>query len=142
MSQLVKFNTFPAFRTMLDNLWGNEMMGDDFIRGSKMPAVNIKENEKAYEVEMAAPGMKKENFNIAVENGILTISANVQDEKEEKEKDYTRREFSYNSFSRSFTLPQNIDENSIKAKYDNGVLYLTINKLQEEKAHKKTIPLS
>ena len=142
MSQLVKFNTFPALRSMLDNLWGNDLSDDDFLKRNKMPAVNVKENEKNYEIEVAAPGMKKEDFNIAVDNGILTISAESKDEKEQKEDNYTRREFSYSSFSRSFSLPQNVDEDNIKAKYENGVLYLTISKIEEEKPHKKTIPLS
>jgi HSP20 family protein len=142
MSQLVKFNTFPALRSMLDNLWGNDLSDDDFLKRNKMPAVNVKENEKNYEIEVAAPGMKKEDFNIAVDNGILTISAESKDEKEQKEDNYTRREFSYSSFSRSFSLPQNVDEDNIKAKYENGVLYLTVSKIEEAKPHKKTIPLS
>ena len=142
MSQLVKFNTFPALRSMLDNLWGNDLSDEDFLKRNKMPAVNVKENEKNYEIEVAAPGMKKEDFNIAVDNGILTISAESKEEKEQKEDNYTRREFSYSSFSRSFSLPQNVDEDNIKAKYENGVLYLTISKIEETKPHKKTIPLS
>lgn len=142
MSQLVKFNTFPALRTMLDNFWSNDVMDDDFLRRTRMPSVNVKESDKDYQIEVAAPGMKKDNFNVAVENGILTISADVKDEKEEKKDNYTRREFSYSSFTRSFTLPPDVDENNIKAHYEDGVLFLTIVKAREQKPQRKTIPLS
>jgi HSP20 family protein len=142
MSQLIKFNTFPALRSMLDNFWGNEMPEDDFFKRNKIPAVNVKDNEKNYEIEVAAPGMVKDDFKIDIDNGVLTISAEKKDEMEKKEDNYTRREFSYSSFSRSFSLPQNVDEDSIVAKYENGVLKLTINKLKEEKSHKRTIALS
>src|SRR2546423_11054850 len=141
MSQLVKFNTAPTFRSMLDNFWGNAMFDDDVLKQNRMPAVNVKENEKDYEIELAAPGMKKEDFRIDVENGILTISAEKKEEKEQKEDKYTRREFSYSSFNRSFSLPQNVDENNIKARYENGVLYLTVSKQEEEKPKKKSISL-
>lgn len=142
MGQLAKFNTFPALRTMLDNFWNNEMMDDDFLRRNRMPSVNVKETDKDYQIEVAAPGMKKEHFNVAVENGILTISADVKEEKEDKKENYTRREFSYSSFSRAFTLPPDVDENNIKAHYEDGVLSLTIVKTKEQKPQRKTITLS
>jgi HSP20 family protein len=142
MSQIAKFNAFPALRSMLDNFWGNDLMEDDFFKRNKIPPVNVKETEKYYEIEVAVPGMKKDDFNIDVDNGILTISAEKKDEKEKVQDNYTRREFSYSAFNRSFSLPQNADEDNIIAKYEDGVLKLSLNKLKEEKSQKKTISLS
>jgi len=99
-----------------------------WMKGQSVPAVNIKENEKNYEVEVAAPGYQKGDFEIALEQGLLTISAEKKQEMEKKEDNYTRREFGYTSFSRSFNLPTNTSEEDVKASYENGVLRLTISK--------------
>ena len=101
-----------------------------------VPAVNIRETDNSYEVEMAAPGMKKEDFKVELDNNILTISSEKTDEREEggeKEK-YSRREFSYQSFQRSFSLPKEVvDEDKIEAHYREGVLHLTIPKREQAK---------
>jgi len=104
---------------------------------STMPAVNIKETDNAYEVEMAAPGMKKDDFKIELENNMLTISSEKSEERREDGKDkFSRREFSYESFQRSFNLPKEVvDEDKIEAHYRDGVLQLTIPK--KEKAKQK-----
>jgi HSP20 family protein len=103
-----------------------------------LPAVNIKETDNSYEVEMAAPGMKKEDFKIELDNNTLTISSEKSEESHEgdgKER-YSRREFSYQAFQRSFTLPKEVvDEDKIEAHYKEGVLQLTIPK--KEKAKQK-----
>lgn len=108
-----------------------------------VPAVNVRETEKAFFVEVAAPGVKKEDFKIAVEDDLLTISTESKSETEEKDKEgrYTKREFSYQSFSRSFSLdPDAVDTESIDAKYEDGVLHLEIpKKTKEEPKPKKTI---
>lgn len=98
-----------------------------------MPAVNIRETEKTYEVELAAPGYQKKDFNIEIDNGVLTVSAEKQEEKEDKDKDgsYTRREFGYRSFARSFNLPANTNEEDIRARYEDGILRLDIAKRGE-----------
>ena len=102
-----------------------------WLGGRSLPAVNIKENDKNYEVEVAVPGFDKKDFTITVENGLLTVSAEKREEKEKKDDNYTRREFGYTSFSRSFTLPQNIREEDVNAKYADGILRLTIPKKEE-----------
>ena len=104
---------------------------------STMPAVNIRETDNAYEVQMAAPGMRKQDFKIELENNILTISSEKTEEREEDGKDnYSRKEFSYESFQRSFNLPKEVvDEDKIEAHYKDGVLYLTIPK--KEKARQR-----
>lgn len=100
----------------------------DLLRKQSVPAVNVKETEKGFEIEMAAPGLAKKDFSITVENRILTIATEKEEEKEEKEGNYTRREFSYNSFSRSFTLPEGVNEEDVQANYAEGVLRLNVPK--------------
>jgi len=97
-----------------------------------IPKVNIQETDNDFWVEMAAPGMKKEDFKIELDNDLLTISSEVKHEHNEEEKGrYTRREFSYQSFQRSFRLPETVEEDKIKAKYEEGVLKLMIPKREE-----------
>jgi HSP20 family protein len=106
-----------------------------------VPAVNIKENEKNFEIEVAAPGYDKKDFNISIDNGILTVSAEKREEKEKEDGSYTRREFGYSSFARSFSLPNNITEETIDAKYQDGVLKLTIQKQETSVRNKKQISI-
>ncbi|KEO75722.1 Hsp20/alpha crystallin family protein [Anditalea andensis] len=103
--------------------------------GTTLPAVNIKENEEGFTVEVAAPGMQKEDFKVEIDNNLLTISSEKQDEKVEQDGEkFTKREFSYQSFQRSFTLPQGmVKEDKIEAKYQDGVLYLMVPKKDEAK---------
>lgn len=96
--------------------------------GLNLPSVNVKETPKEFVLEMAAPGLTRKDFKVEVDNNTLCISSEKEEEKKEENKDYTRREFSYNSFSRSFTLPDNVKENNVEAKYDNGILKVTIPK--------------
>jgi len=100
-----------------------------------IPAVNIKETNESYQVEVAAPGMLKNDFKVELEGNLLTISSEKRDEKEEVEGEkYTRREFSYQAFQRSFTLPKEVvDVDKIQAKYKDGMLQLLIPKKEEAK---------
>lgn len=95
---------------------------------SKVPSVNVNENEKEFTIEMAAPGLEKKDFKLEVDNGYLTISSEKEEEKKEEKKNYLRREYSYNSFKRSFVLPDNSVADKINAKYDNGILHVSIPK--------------
>ena len=128
---LIKRSDWPLLGngSWLTNFFENDRFFDsDWLKKVNMPAVNIKEMDKSYEVELAAPGLSKQDFKITAEEGVLTISSEKHEEKELEEKEYTRREFEYNSFSRSFTLPQNVNEEDIKATYEHGILRLTITK--------------
>jgi HSP20 family protein len=109
---------------MLD-LDGEFPIGDLAVR---IPTVNIIENGKDFKIEMAAPGMEKKDFHVSVENGMLTISSEKKEEMKEKKENFTRREFSYSSFSRSFRLPENCLPDKIDAKYENGILKLSLPK--------------
>jgi len=101
---------------------------DAFDFANRVPSVNITENEKEFKIEMAAPGVERKDFKVEVENGVLCISSEKEKESKEEKKNYTRREYSYNSFSRSFTLPDNSSPDKIDAKYENGVLNITLPK--------------
>ena len=98
-----------------------------------VPAVNISERKDDYLVSLAAPGLKKEDFKIDVEGNLLTISSEKEEEKEEKDEKYTRQEYSYSSFERSFTLPDEVNKDKIDARYQDGVLELVLPKKEEAK---------
>ncbi len=100
-----------------------------------LPAVNVKEDDDAFLIEVAAPGMKKDDFKVHFENNLLTITSEKEEEKQEEEKGrYTRREFSYQSFQRSFTVPESVvDGEKISAKYCEGILCVTLPKKEEVK---------
>jgi HSP20 family protein len=106
---------------------------------SSLPAVNVKETANEFIIDVAAPGLKRDDFNISIENDALIISAEKEKSSEEKEENYTRKEYSYNSFSRAFSLPNYVKGDDIKAKYSDGVLKLTIPKTEDakKKASKK-----
>lgn len=104
--------------------------------GVNVPSVNIKESPKEFTLELAAPGLERKDFNIEVDNHNLKISAEKEEKKEEKEKGngYSRKEYSYNSFMRSFALPENVKEGDIDAKYENGILVVHVPKAKETPA--------
>ncbi|MCG2419641.1 Hsp20/alpha crystallin family protein [Aequorivita sp. F47161] len=109
-----------------------------------IPAVNISENLTNFAIEIAVPGFKKENFTIEAEEDTLKVSSKTIETAEESNKEtrYTRREFNYNKFERSFTLPENVKTEDIEAKYENGVLKITLPKLEEKKVLKKMVEIS
>jgi HSP20 family protein len=118
-------------------------LGDFFGKRFSDPAANIIENNDSFNLEIAAPGMVKDDFKINLENNILTISAEVEDQKREEGKNYSRKEFYYGSFSRSFTLPKTIDLENIKADYEGGILKITLPKKDEARVEiKKEIRIS
>lgn len=129
----------PFFSDIMDNRMGlwNRLFTPG-LEEDLTPAMNIKEKENAVEIELAAPGLKKDDFDVTLENGILTISAEKQEEKEEDKKDFYRKEFSYNSFSRSVRVPETVDkEKEIEARYVDGVLKLTLPKMKMESNKKQ-----
>ena len=101
--------------------------------------MNIKETGNDYEIELAAPGFDKKDFKVTVENGCLNISAEKSDSKEEKDANYTRREFSHNSFERSLQLPDSIKDDTINAKYNDGILRFKLAKKEEAKKKKPKV---
>ena len=133
-----------AYNSPLSGLF-NSFWGDDFLTNEYaqfVPAVNIAEEEANYSVELSAPGFEKNDFKIEVKDGVLTVSGKHETEKEVKEKNFTRKEFNYGSFQRSFTLNEQINEEAIDAKYENGILKLTLPKKEEVKKAAKEIKIA
>lgn len=141
MNTIIKRNNlFPAFGNFFDDFFTKDLFNwnDKNFAGSgaTLPSVNVKENDNEFAIELAAPGMKKEDFKIELNNHVLTISSEQKEEHEEKDKagKYTRREFNYRSFSRSFTLPaETVESEKIEAAYKDGILNISIPKKETAK---------
>lgn len=118
----------PAFNNMVENFFNDEDFFNTWKVATTVPAVNVIETDTGYNLELAAPGMKKEDFNVEIKNGMLTISAETKKEAEEKKENYARREFSYHAFSRAFRLPENAMTEKVDATYADGVLKLMLPK--------------
>jgi HSP20 family protein len=129
----------PGFpRLFFDDIFGRELFNwenNNFSSTSTtLPSVNIKETSDSYKVEVAAPGMEKSDFNVTLDGNLLTISSVREHKETTQQETFTRREFSYQSFQRSFELPKNVvDEEHITARYENGLLLLTVPKKEEAK---------
>ena len=135
----------PFFSDLIDTQKSLFNLNRIFNGGSEItPAMNIKENKNDFEIEMAAPGLTKNDFNITIDDGVLTISSEKEEKTEEKEEGYLRKEFSYRTFTRSMSLPENVDESKdVKAEYHDGVLKLVLHKKSEVKSKEaKTIKVS
>lgn len=114
---------FPT-PTLLD--WDNSFFNNRLMKLA--PAVNIVEHDKDFKIELAAPGLEKKDFKVEMDNHTLTISVEKEKEEKEENKNFTRKEYSYNAFSRSFNLPENSVPDKISAEYTNGILKLTLPK--------------
>ena len=110
--------------------------------GSHSPAVNVEETDKEYRIEVAAPGLDKQDMHVSVDNGTLTIEAEKKVGNEENKDNYIRREFGFTSFSRSFTLPEEVDETKISARHKNGVLHVTVPKTEVKVAKAQEVKIS
>ncbi|WP_089317769.1 Hsp20/alpha crystallin family protein [Pontibacter ummariensis] len=141
MGTLAKNNSglFPAIPSFLDDNmlrdWFSWPMNRNTENGS-VPAVNVRESNEAFELEVAAPGMNKQDFKVELDNNMLVISAEKENKQEEQDEkgNYTRREFSYQTFTRTFSLPERLVEgDKISAKYHDGILHITVPKTEEAK---------
>jgi HSP20 family protein len=137
---LVKFNQRPferTFNTLFEDLFQQYPAASQKEWGN-VP-VNIKETKDSYQLEVVAPGMEKADFKINVENNLLTISAEKKTENKVENEKHIRKEYSHKAFSRTFTLDDAINTADISAKYDNGILHLTLPKKEEVKVVPKEI---
>ncbi|MCF6214445.1 MAG: Hsp20/alpha crystallin family protein [Flavobacteriaceae bacterium] len=132
---LVKANhNFQTLPNLFDDFFRDWSVSNFSDTNTTLPAVNIKEDDNGFAIEVAAPGMDKKDFNINFDNDVLIISSEKKVENEDKGDNYTRKEYSYQSFSRSFRIPENtIDSDKITASYKNGVLLISIPKREEAK---------
>lgn len=147
MSNIAKFRPLPTTNSFSNGLldeFFNRSIGD--ILGSDVvvnqPAVNILETATAFELEFAAPGFEKQDFSLNVENGHLTVNAKRENKQEASNERFTRREFRFDSFKRTFTIPETVNQDSISAVYQNGVLHVTLPKKEEATTNVKTIAIS
>ena len=138
---LVKRKHTNRFPSIFDEIFAPDWFGgmNELASSKHLPAVNIKESDTGYTVEVAAPGLRKEDFNIELDNDLLTISSEVKENKEETTERFTRKEFAYGTFKRSFTLPETVDKENINAGYESGVLIVTLPKLKEAQPQPKRL---
>ena len=129
---LIRRNT-GLFPSILNDVFTPDWFGGVDSYNQRVPAVNIREGEKEFTLELAVPGQKKEDFNVEVDNDVMTISMETKDETSEKDGEYTRREFNYEAFERSLMLPESVKEEKIKAKYNDGILKFKVMKKEEAK---------
>ncbi|HKK88301.1 MAG TPA: Hsp20/alpha crystallin family protein [Saprospiraceae bacterium] len=127
--------------TALDSFFDDDHFFDKRKRTASLPATNIEETDSAFVVKMAVPGVDKDKLNVEVKDNLLIISSEMEDRQEEEEKNFTRREYSFQSFKRSFALPDNVDEGSIKAIHQKGELVLTLPKSEVETKKSKQIAI-
>lgn len=143
---LVKFNPankknslMPGFNDMFDSIVNDTFFAERMV--IRVPAANISETADQFHVELAAPGLKKADFKLSLEGSVLMVSVEKHREGEEQERSYAKREYSYHSFVRSFTLPESADENGIQARYHDGILAIRIPKRKEAKAVSRQIEI-
>lgn len=127
----------PFVNSVFDNLFNDSFMTDRLV--TRIPAVNITETPEAYSIELAAPGLQKSDFKINVDKNIISISVDKKEENEVNEKTYSKKEYSYSSFTRSFTLPDTVDYSNIEAAYTDGVLDVKVGKKEEAIVAKRLI---
>ncbi len=127
----------PWGNLITSDFFDNDEFFNDRLWSKKLdePALNIKEIDDAYEVELAAPGFSKKDFDVNIDEGCLNISAEKSTSKEEEKDNYTRKEFSYNSFEKSLRLPEGVKEEEVKATYKDGILSFNLLKKEEAKKH-------
>jgi HSP20 family protein len=138
---LVKRNgwSIPDMPTLFNDFFTKDLwdwgLSNNSITNTTIPAINVKETNEAYQVEVAAPGMQKNDFKIELDGNMLTIRSEKEERRVNNDNEkYTRREFSYQSFQRTFQLPKDVvDEDKIQARYENGLLHLTIPKKEHAK---------
>ncbi len=134
-------DNFATLPTIFEDFFGRNNFGKNLSVGINVPAVNIKEEDDKFVVTLAVPGLKKEDCKIKIENGMLTISSSKKDERKEEKGKYSRYEYNYNSFSRSFSVPDNVSTEDVKAKYENGELRVELLKKERTLPAEKLIEI-
>ena len=127
----------PFFNDVFDSILNDSFLSDKLA--TRVPAVNIAETENEFHIEMAAPGLKKDDFKISLDKNVLSVSAEKKAENVDEGKKYSKKEYSYNSFVRSFTLPESVDHSKIEAEYTDGILKLSIAKKEDAKIQSREI---
>ncbi len=146
MTIIKKNENFPMFPSLFNDFFNRDWI--DFnnrnfsTTQTTIPSVNVVESDDKFELEVAAPGFEKKDFKVELNHNVLTISSDKKEEREEGDgKQYTRKEFSYLSFCRSFTIPDTINHEKIEARYENGILKVLIPKKEDPKRLKQEIAI-
>ncbi len=129
----------PGFNDVFQNFFNDSFLADRIV--TRVPAANISESTDHFHIELAAPGLKKDDFKLQLDDHVLNISVEQQLQENQVEKTYSKREYSYTSFVRSFTLPESANEQQIDARYENGVLLIDIAKKEEAKSVRRQIEI-
>jgi HSP20 family protein len=133
-------NSFSSIPSLLNDFFAEDWLDSSLSNwrsmGATLPAINVRETNDDFVIEVASPGMKRDDFKVELDNHVLTISSETENRQEETDKNgkYTRKEFNYQAFQRSFSLPENkVEGGKISAKYTDGILYVTVPKKEEAK---------
>lgn len=135
---------FPELFEDFFKPWNEKFPGAIWGKMLTVPAVNVSEDEKSFKLSLAAPGLNKDDFNVHIDGNMLTISCEKEEKKEVKDEKMTRKEYNFSSFSRNFTVPEDVEMEKIAATYENGVLHLMLPKKEEAKRvmHTKNIKVN
>lgn len=146
MTNLAKFQSLPSTKLFSNGLFDEffnrsiaDFVGSDVLKSQ--PAVNILETNTAFRIEIAAPGFEKQHFEVRTEHDILTVRAKREEKQEENQEQFTRREFRFDAFERSFKLPPTVNQDAVAAVYEKGILIVTLPKKEEAKSIVKTISI-
>lgn len=134
---IIRMKHRPTLSDMLDNMLERNFNTGFEKKCGCVPATNIIEKENGYEIELAAPGMKKDDFKLEIENKLLSIIYEKKEDDKQEEAEYLQQEFHMDEFTRSFTIPETADAENIKARYDNGILYVSIPKMEKARLSKQ-----
>ena len=132
-NKAVSHNYFP-FSDLMRNFFGNEGYCDDY---NAIPEANISEDENKYQIELAVPGLEKKEIKVEIDKDILKVRHESQEKKENENQRYSRREFRYKGFTRTFIIPESVDDSKLKAKYENGILILELPKKPKSEVEQK-----
>jgi HSP20 family protein len=128
--------------SVLENFFRDDDRFNSILPGNAMlPAVNVSETDEAFVLEVAAPGMERKDFDVEVDKNVLNIRFKKEETKDTEEKNYTRKEYSYNAFARSFRLPENAKLEAVDATYNNGVLEISVPKFEATPSEKRAISI-
>ncbi len=134
---IIRMKQRPTLSDMLDNMLERNFNTGFEKKCGCVPATNIIEKEESYVIELAVPGMKKEDFKLEIENKLLSVIFEKNQEEKQPAFEYLQREFNMDEFTRSFTIPETADVEKITARYDNGILYITIPKMEKARLSKE-----
>lgn len=143
MVKLTKFreNSFPTIGNIFENFFNESFFNDDFIGNNSYPKSNIKESKNSFLIELSIPGFNKDDIELNIDNDILSIKSSIENVINNKDENVLYKEFSYNSFERTFKIPENVNKDKINAKFDLGLLKITLPKKEIDETSSRLIKI-